>query len=286
MGKTTVGEKIFHVGNITVLLLIGLCTLYPFWYTLTLSFSAPQEANQLSLHLFPKDPTLQAYVKIFSQHEVYVSYRNTIVRTVLGVLLAVMLTTLTAYPLSKRTFPHRKIFMFLLVFSMLFSGGTIPAYLLVKNLHMIDTLWALVLPGAVGAMNVIVMRNYFESIPIELHESAKIDGAGEFCTFRRVALPLSAPAIAVVGLWLAVYYWNEWFQAMLYVNNNALEVLQMYLRRTVLNGAIDQLFDATEMTPESLKSATVMFISAPILFVYPFIQRYFVKGIMLGSVKG
>lgn len=286
MGETTVGERLFNWGNMIVLLLLGLCTLYPFWYTLALSFSSPQEANQLGLHLFPEEPTLRAYAKIFSQHDVYVAYRNTILRAGLGVSLSVLLTALTAYPLSKRTFPHRKIFMFLLVFSLLFSGGTIPAYLLVKNLHLIDSMWALILPGAVGAMNVIIMRNYFESIPAELHESGKMDGAGEFSLFWRIALPLSAPVIAVIGLWLAVYYWNEWFQAMLYVNDNKLEVLQMYLRRTVLSGGIDQLFDATDMTPESLKAATLMFISAPILFVYPFIQRYFVKGIMLGSVKG
>ncbi|MCJ8014441.1 carbohydrate ABC transporter permease [Paenibacillus sp. KQZ6P-2] len=292
MNHRTVGEKIFDVFNVCFLLLLALSTIYPFMNVLTYSLSTPHAANLPGLHFFPKEVTFNSYMKVLSNMEVYRAFGNTMLRTFVGVILLVLLTAMTAYPLSVRTFPHRKQITFLMVFSLMFYGGLIPTYLLVKNLGMIDTIWALVLPPAVSGFNVIVMRNFMQSIHPELIESAKMDGANEFIVFIRIVLPLSAPVIAVVGLWAAVFHWNAWFDAMIYTSGPRHEVLQLFLRRTVLDESnsfllsIDPARELNLYTPVTLKSATIMIITLPILLVYPFLQRFFVKGIMLGSVKG
>ncbi|WP_139996217.1 carbohydrate ABC transporter permease [Paenibacillus paridis] len=290
MIKATKGEKAFDFLNIIVLLLLGLCTLYPFMYVLTISLSTPAEAARVSLHFFPRAPTFEAYAKIVEHPMLWQAYGNTIIRTALGVVLVIIVLSMVAYPLSRRTFPHRKFITFLFVFSMLFSGGLIPSYLLIKQLYLIDTVWALVLPGAVSAFNVIILRNFFEAIPMEIIESARMDGARELTIFMRIMLPLSVPVLAVLSLWTAVGHWNAWFDALIYINDPAKQVLQLFLRRTVLENASltpgETLLDPSHYTPETLKAATIMIVSLPILFVYPFIQRFFVKGIMLGSVKG
>lgn len=290
MIKASVGERIFDALNILLLLLLGICTLYPFMYVLTISLSTPADAARISLHFFPTAPTFEAYAKIFEHPMLWQAYLNTIVRTVIGVALVIVVLSMVAYPLSRKTFPHRKLITFLFVFSMLFSGGMIPTYLLIKQLHMIDTIWSLVLPGVVSAFNVIILRNFFETIPMEVIESARIDGAREMTIFLRIMLPLSVPVLAVISLWSAVGHWNAWFDALIYINDPTKQVLQLFLRRTVLENVSltpgDNLLDPSQYTPETLKAATIMIVSLPILFVYPFVQRFFVKGIMLGSVKG
>ncbi|MBD2843657.1 carbohydrate ABC transporter permease [Paenibacillus sp. IB182496] len=290
MIRSTRGERLFDVCNILLLLLLGISTLYPFMYVLTISLSTPADAARESLHVLPTAPTFEAYGKIFEHPQLWRAYLNTIVRTALGVALVIVVLSLVAYPLSRRTFPHRKFITFLFVFSMLFSGGLIPTYLLIKQLHLLDTIWALVLPGAVSAFRVIILRNFFEAVPGEVIESARIDGARELTIFARIMLPLSVPVLAVIALWTAVGHWNAWFDALIYISDPDKQVLQLFLRRTVLENASltpdQQLLDPTQYTPETLKAATIMTVSLPILLVYPFVQRYFVKGIMLGSVKG
>lgn len=289
--KRTAQEKGWELANMTLLTLFGLTTLYPFMYMLTISLSSPAEINQLGLHFVPRELNWAAYGKVLHHPQLYTAYANTIVRTVLGVAAVVLMTSLTAYPLSKKSFPGRAGLMKLLVFSMLFSGGLIPSYLLIKQLGLIDSVWALILPTAVTAFHIIVLRNFFEAIPGEMIESAKMDGAGEWMTFIRIVMPLSTPALAVLSLWAAVGHWNAWFDAMIYINDPGKQVLQLLLRHYVIDmsSSLSQDFylnGAAAVVPENLKAALIMLISLPILLAYPFIQRYFVKGIMLGSVKG
>ncbi|RAV00185.1 carbohydrate ABC transporter permease [Paenibacillus sp. YN15] len=288
--KQAKSEIAFDIVNTLLLCALGFMTLYPFLYELTISLSTPADAAKQGLHLLPLHPTFDAYRKVLQHPELGTAYLNTILRTVLGVGIVLLLTSTVAYPLSRRTFPHRKIVTFLFIFSMLFSGGLIPTYLLIQQLHLVDTIWALVLPGSVSAFRIIIMRNFFEGVPSEVIESAKMDGAGERTVFLRIMLPLSLPVVVVIALWSAVGHWNAWFDALIYINDPAKQVLQLFLRRTVLEGASlmpnETMTDLTVYTPETLKAATTMVVCLPILFVYPFVQRYFVKGINLGSVKG
>jgi putative aldouronate transport system permease protein len=291
MYHRTWGEKTFDVINIIVLLILAFFTLYPFMYTFTMSLSTPVDAKLPGLHLLPLNPTLEAYEKVLTQSGILTAFFNTVIRTLGGIGLVLLFTSLTSYPLSRKSFPHRSLIMKLYVFSMLFSGGLIPMYLLVRNLGLLNSMWALVLPGAVGAFNVIIMRNFFQAIPEEIIDSAKIDGAGEIRTFTSVVLPLSLPVLAVVSLWAGVSHWNAWFDAMIYIQDMDKQVLQLFVRRTVIEesdalASQAELLHATTYSKETLKAATVMIATLPILLVYPFIQRFFVKGIMLGSVKG
>lgn len=289
--KLSLSERWFEWLNMAGLLLLGLATLYPFLYVLTISLSSPADIHSLGLHIVPWNPTFTAYAKVLVNPQLYTAYANTIVRTVLGVSCVLLFTSLTAYPLARKSFPGRSLIMKLFVFSMLFNGGLIPTYLLVKQLGLLNSIWSLVLPGAVTAFNVIVMRNFFEAIPSEITESAKIDGAGDLYAFVKIIVPLSAPVLAVVGLWAAVGHWNAWFDAMIYMSAPDKQVLQLFLRHSVIDpntnlGQEYALIDTQDITPENLKSAIIMIVSLPILLVYPYIQRFFVKGIMMGSVKG
>ncbi|MFS0726468.1 carbohydrate ABC transporter permease [Paenibacillus sp. 1P07SE] len=291
MHHRTWGEKVFDGANLLVLLALAFLTLYPFMYTLTMSLSTPVDAKMPGLHLLPLNPTLEAYKKVLMQSGILQAFVNTTLRTVGGITLVLVFTSLTAYPLSRKSFPHRSLFMKLFVFSMLFNGGLIPMYLLIRNLGLLNSMWALLLPGAVTAFNLIIMRNFFQSIPEEIIDSAKIDGAGELRTFTSVVLPLSMPVLAVVALWAGVNHWNAWFDAMIYIQDIDKQVLQLFVRRTVIEesdalASQTELMHATAYSKETLKAATVMIATLPILCVYPFIQRFFVKGIMLGSVKG
>jgi len=199
---------------------------------------------------------------------------------------------LTAYPLSKKHFPHRGFWTGFIVFTMFFSGGLIPTYMVVKGLGLLNTVWALILPGLVPAYNMIIVRNYFMSISPSLEESAKLDGANDFTILLRIILPVSMPIIATVTLWTIVGHWNSWFDSMIYSQNARKQVLQVVLRRIVLEGSNEVvnmnagMDDMSSVSPDNIKAATIMVATFPILMVYPFIQKYFVKGIMVGSLKG
>lgn len=290
--RRTAGERIFDVGNLVVLGAFGLLALYPFLYTLTMSLSTAAEASRDGLHLYPREISLTAYAMVFKNPEILTGYTNTLFRTIVGTFLTLVMTCLCAYPLSKKDLPHRGAFTFIVLFTMIFSGGLVPGYLLIKNVGLIDSIWVYVIPMLTNAFNVVVVKSFFQSIPESLAESASIDGASDFRTLFQIYIPLSKPVLATVALWTAVAHWNMWFDALLYVNSESKQVMQMILRRIVIENSTDLIEkglvnpDITLFTPETIKAATVIVTILPILCVYPFVQRYFVKGITLGAVKG
>jgi putative aldouronate transport system permease protein len=290
--KQSFGAITFDVTNYTIL--IGLCIscLYPFLFLVSQSFSGTTSTNLATLSLIPQSFSLAPYRNVFTNEYIGIGFVNSLIRVGLGVPLIVMAIVLTAYPLSKKYFPHRGFWTGFIVFTMFFSGGLIPTYLVIKGLGLIDSVWALILPGLVPAYNMIIVRNYFMSISPSLEESARLDGANDFIILIRIILPVSLPIIATVSLWTVVGHWNAWFDSMIYTQNARKQVLQVVLRRIVLEGSQEMLDvtagmdDMMSVSPDNIKAATIMVATMPILMVYPFIQKYFVKGIMVGSLKG
>ena len=284
----------FDYINIAFQLLLALTIVLPFLHLLVLSFSSAGTATKPGLHLWPEEITLVNYKRVVQSHFIWVGYRNTIIRTVFGTVIQLFMTSMGAYVLSKRYFPHRSFWTVMIIFTMYFSGGMIPSYLLMKELHLFDKYAALILPGLVGTYNMVLIRNYFQSIPQDLEDACMIDGAGQFTTFIRIILPVSTPILATVALWLAVGHWNAWFDSLLYMRSNNKVVLQVVLRRIVLEGTQEMVdtspeilnLDAAQPSTDGLKAATVYVATLPILCIYPFVQKYFVKGIMVGSLKG
>lgn len=235
--------------------------------------------------------TLSSYRMVLEKKEVYIGYANTIFRTVVATVLVLLFTAIAAFPLSRKDLPHRSVIMFLLILTMLFSGGLIPTFLLVTNLGLYNSRWVYVIPGMLTAFNVILVKNFFQAIPESLHESARIDGASEWRILFQIYIPLSKPVLATVALWTAVAHWNEWFAPLIYIDDNSKQVLQFFLQKIVINNQTELISqgladpDAVSFSSETIKAAMVMVTVLPILCVYPFIQKYFVKGIMLGSVK-
>jgi putative aldouronate transport system permease protein len=289
--KLSTGEKVFNVINLLLLGVLTLLALYPFVYTVSMSLSTAAEAERAGLHLFPRQVSLTAYQMVFRNPEIVTGYFNTIFRTVVGTVLTLLMTCLCAYPLSKKYLPHRRVFTMGLLFTMLFSGGIVPIYMLIKGLGLTNNRLVYVLPMMVTAFNVIIVKNFFQSIPESLAESASIDGAGDFYTLFRIYVPLSKPVLATVTLWTAVMHWNMWFDAMIYITDDKLQVMQMFLRRIVIESSTEMIEkglvnpDITQFTPETVKAATVVITILPMLALYPFVQKYFVKGIMIGGVK-
>jgi putative aldouronate transport system permease protein len=228
---------------------------------------------------------------VLANPDIVSGFANSVLRTVSGTALTLFFTCLTAYPLARKELPYRGPLLFLILFTMIFSGGIVPNYLLIKNIGLIDSIWALILPHMLTAFNVIVMKNFFQSIPESLAESAKIDGASEINILARIYVPLSKPVLATVGLWTAVSHWNQWFDAMLYITSDENQVLQTFLQRIVIESSVEMIEqglvdpNVTQFTPETIKAATVVVTVLPMLLIYPFVQKYFVKGIMLGGVK-
>ena len=289
--KLSRGEKIFGVANMVVLAGVGLLCLYPFLYTLSMSLSPAAEASRPGFHLFPRHVTLFSYKMVLSDPSILSGYANTLLRTILGTVLTLVATCVAAYPLSRREMPHRSMITFIIVFTMLFGGGTVTGYLLIKGLGLINTVWALVVPGMISAFNVIIVKNFFQSLPESLVESARIDGAGEWTILFRLYIPLSKPVLATVALWTAVGHWNAWFDAMLYITDDKRQVLQTFLQRIVIQSSTQMIelgvtdTQLMQYTSETIKAATIIVTILPIILVYPFVQKYFVKGIMLGGVK-
>ncbi|MEI8195101.1 MAG: ABC transporter permease subunit, partial [Phycisphaerae bacterium] len=269
---------------------LGLAAAYPFIYTLSISLSSPADASRNSLHLWPAGFNVEAYRRIFQTPEIMRGYINSIIRTVLGTFITVLATCLAAYPLSRKQMPHRGLFLFMIVFTMLFNGGMVPAYLLVKQLGMINTVWALVIPSALSAFNIIIVKNFFQQIPESLHEAARIDGASELTILCRIYLPLSLPVLATLSLWTAVSHWNQWFDAMLYITDDRKQVLQLFLQRIVIENSTDMINkglpgDVAHYSLQTLQAAAVVITILPMLALYPLAQRYFIKGITLGGIK-
>lgn len=287
------GDVIFDAINYTFMALLSLAVIYPLYFVLVSAFSEPNLAGG-SLLLFPKHFTLEGFERIFQDQSIWMGYRNTILYTVLGTSINVVLTLTAGYALSRRDLYGRNLFMFVIVFTMFFGGGLIPTYLLVKDLGMVNTMWALVIPNAASAYNIIITRTFFQStIPHEVLESAQIDGSSDFRFFLQIALPLSLPIVAVMILFYAVGHWNAYFNALIYISSYELQPLQIILRNILISNDISQMFveevhDIAEQQRllELMKYGVIVVSTVPILMLYPFLQKYFVKGVMIGSLKG
>ncbi|GAA3403222.1 carbohydrate ABC transporter permease [Paenibacillus hodogayensis] len=287
MNQVKHGSRLFDFVNTVVLLMLSLVTLYPFWDSFVVSITPLKESLSTSLHLFPRTVTFEAYRHILSIKQLWLSYRTSVIVTVLATLISMIATTLAAYALSKKSLPGGRSIMFAIVFTMMFSGGIIPAYLVVKQLGMMNSIWAMIIPGAIHTYNLILMRNFFESIPEELEESARLDGCSDPGILIRVVLPLSMPAVATVSLFYAVAQWNEFFTAVMYIVDQRLWPLQLFLRAMLMdNGAAAQTGDdSLFLMGKAIKMATIMISVIPVMLIYPFFQRYFVQGATLGAVK-
>lgn len=289
MRDKSLSSRIFDIVNI--LIMLGLCftTIYPFLYLITMSLS-PNDVSFAQIRIFPEAITFEHFEKVLNYEQVSTGFINSLSRTLLGTFLTVTVTIMAAYVLAKPYYPNVKGWTFLITMTMFFSGGMIPSYLLVRDLGLMNTIWALTLPAMVNAFQLIVARNFMMSIPPELEEAAKIDGAHDLYILWKVVIPLSTPIIATLGLWNAVGHWNAWFDSLIYNTKPERDVLQVVMRRIVLQGQIDitnpMAVDDDPGNPETIKAATVMVTTIPIILVYPFVQKYFVKGMMLGSVKG
>ncbi|MBC8580447.1 carbohydrate ABC transporter permease [Zhenhengia yiwuensis] len=280
------------------LVVIALCLLIiiPCINVLALSFNDGADAAKGGIYFWPRVFTLDNYKEVFADGKIMKSYGITIARTFIGTSLSLIVTTLAAFALKEEKLPGRKIITMLITFTMLFGGGMIPTYIQYKNLHLLNSFWVYVIPGMVGVTNLLMVRTFFESIPDSLEESAKLDGCGYFKIYTQIVLPLSKPVLAVVGLYTAVGHWNDWFAGAFYMNSSKLwpvqTVLQQMLSRAMASSqevktasqAIAQANSA--VTSDSLKMAAVVITTVPILCIYPFAQKYFAKGAMIGAVKG
>ncbi|MBQ8093806.1 MAG: carbohydrate ABC transporter permease [Clostridia bacterium] len=287
--RRTPGERVFDWFNNIFMLLILVVMLYPFWYVFVGSFSSVGHLIKNGFVLWPDGFHLDAYQQVFRNSLVPTAYVNTLIVTAGGTLISMVLTIMGAYVLSLRQLPGRTGITLFFVFTMLFNGGLVPTYLVVVQLGMIDHLWALILPGAINTYNLILMRNFFQSVPEALYEAASIDGETMLGYVFHILLPLSGAAIATIALFYAVAYWNDYFKSLIYIRSNRLWPMQTVLRQVLQTAQMNTLMyddSAESVAPETLKDAMIMVTVVPILVVYPFVQKYFVKGVMVGSLKG
>ncbi|NOU92658.1 ABC transporter permease subunit [Paenibacillus sp. LMG 31456] len=294
MNLQSTSEKIFDALVHTVLALVCVIVLYPLLFILVASFSSPEAVMRGEVWLWPKDITWVGYLRIFQNNEILSGYLNTIMYTVVGTAINLVMSVAAAYPLSRKDFYGRNVIAAMMVFTMFFSGGMIPTYLLVKNLGMLNSMWALIIPGAVSVYNILIMRTFFQNgIPYEMQEAASIDGCSNMSTLMRIVLPLSMPIIAVMILFYSVGHWNAYFSALIYLTDRDKYPLQLFLREILIQGQMQEMLgvgDDTQakivMEGEAIKYAVVIVANLPILMLYPFLQKYFTKGVMIGAVKG
>ncbi|WP_372516742.1 carbohydrate ABC transporter permease [Paenibacillus silviterrae] len=288
------GDRVFDAVNTLLLILITVIVMYPLLFVLSASVSEPSVVARGQLWLLPKGINFVGYERVFQNKEILSGYLNTIVYTLVGTAINLVLTICAAYPLSRADFRGRHVITAFIVFTMFFSGGLIPTYLLVKKLGILNTLWAMVIPNAIAVYNVIIMRTFFQSsIPFEIQEAASIDGCSNFRILLRVVLPLSMPIIAVMVLFYAVGHWNAFFQALIYLSDRGKYPLQLILREILIQGQMAAMIDMADdslakklMEVEVIKYAVVVIANLPVLLLYPFLQKYFVKGVMIGALKG
>ena len=289
--KRTFGESIFGIINIIFLTTLGFSMLFPFINVLAKSLSSSSAVASGTVFLLPKDIQFGTYKHVLHQGQLLTSFKNTVFITVVGAALSMIITVMTAYPLSKKYLRGRRFIMLLFVFSMLFGGGMIPNYLLMKTLGLLNNIWALILPSMMSTFNMIVIKTFLESLPESVEESARVDGASSMRILFSIVFPMALPSIATVGLFYAVDYWNNYFSAVMYITDPALKPLPQYLYDLIADAVnpdsitaanVDQAMNAT---PEGIRCATIIVSTLPILCVYPFLQKYFVKGITIGSVK-
>lgn len=292
MRLRSIGNYLFDGINVLLLILVSLVCIIPFIYILMASITAPEELIKGGFVLFPTKFSLVGYQYILSTDIILSSLGVSVLITVVGTLANLLFTALMAYPLAQRGLPGNNLMMRLVVFSMLFTGGMIPTYLIVRWTGLLDSLAALIVPGLISAFNLIIMRNFFMQLPDGLEEAARIDGCSDPGILFRIVIPLSAPVLASLALFYAVGHWNSYFSAVLYINDNTLWPIQVWLRQIVIlsQGGIgdSSQFSADYVAPpaETIKMAVIILSTLPILIVYPFLQKHFAKGALLGSVKG
>ena len=287
-------DHIFLAFDWVMIVLIFAVVFYPLWYTVIASFDSDVYSTRLKI--WPAKPSLEGYSAIFQYSKVWVGYKNSIVYTVVGTFISMVMTIAAAYPLSRKDLRGRTIVMFLFSFTMYFSGGLIPSFLLVADLKMLDSIWALVIPGAISVYNMIVMRTYFAtSIPEELLDASRVDGCSNTRFLSAIVIPLSTPILAVISMYYAIAIWNSYFNALIYITDYKKLPLQMILREILIANQIDANM-LGDYDPESaaqlmrmqeiMKYSLILIASVPMLIIYPFVQRYFVKGVMIGAIKG
>ena len=291
--RNTRSDRIFYITINLILAILGLLILYPLIYIVSCSFSSGSALTAGKVILWPVDISFEGYMAVFSNKNIGVGYKNTLFYTVVGTTVNVIMTMVCAYPLSRRDMPYRGIFMFLFTFTMFFSGGMIPTYMLISQLKLIDNRLVMILPGMIGVYNMILARTFMQSLPYELFEAAEMDGCSDTYYFVRMVLPLSKACMAVIALYYAVGHWNAYFNAFLYLNDRSKYPLSLFLREILVS---NQMTESMDLDPELLerkqgladvlKYSLIIVSTLPVLCVYPFAQKYFVKGVMIGSLKG
>lgn len=293
--KLSAGDRIFRWVSLLVLAVIMVAIFYPIWFVLIASFTNPLELYQNPFLIIPKQVTFESYKLVFRDKDFFTGFTNSVLYTLVGTALNVVMNICGAYPLSKRNFKGKSFLTLLFTFTMFFSGGLIPLYLVVDGLGLRNTFWAIIIPSAVSMYNIIIMRTYFQSrIPPELEDAAKVDGCTNFRLLLQVVLPLSIPIIAVIALYYGVGRWNDYFSAMIYITDRKLYPLQLVLREILLqNQASDMMDIVTDsgysdrmMARMGLKYAVIVISTVPIFVVYPLVQKFFSKGVMIGAIKG
>ncbi|WP_339183378.1 carbohydrate ABC transporter permease [Oceanobacillus sp. FSL W7-1293] len=294
MKRFTLSDRGFDWINTIFLLIILVLIVYPLVFVLSASISDPQAVSSGRMWLWPVDITFKGYERVFANDAIWLGYKNTIIYTFVGTAIHLFVLLPCAYALSRKELMAKKLILWFILFTMLFNGGLIPTYLVVQSLGMLDTMWAIIIPNVVGAWSILVARAFFQqSIPDQLVEASKIDGASDFYIFIRVVLPLSLPIIAVMALFHAVNLWNQYFNALIYLSDRDKYPLQLILREILVvnqmqlndpGGSAESLVDQVK-TAGLIKYAVIIVSSLPLLLVYPFVQRFFVQGVLIGSIK-
>ncbi len=297
MRNFSLSDKAFERINFIFVLMITLIIVYPLIFVISASISDPHAVNTGKVWLWPVDVTFDGFIRVFQNKAIWIGYKNTIIYTLVGTAIHLFILLPCAYALSRKELMAKKFFLWFILFTMLFNGGLIPTYLVVRGLDMINTMWAIVIPGVVGAWSILVARSFFQqTIPDQLVEASKIDGASDFYLFIRIVLPLSLPIIAVMALFHAVALWNQYFNALIYLSDEELFPLQLILRQILILNEVSadsaasaagaaQSFADQVKTASLVKYAVIIVSALPLLIVYPFLQRFFVKGVLIGSVK-
>ncbi|CAG7658968.1 carbohydrate ABC transporter permease [Paenibacillus allorhizosphaerae] len=294
MGQTSLSNRIFHSMNAILLGFIGLITLFPFLNVIANSLSGSRALASGEVFLWPVDWTFEGFHNLIEDGQLFIGMRNTITITMIGTCLNLIATMLAAYPLSRGRLRGRNALLMGITFTMIFSGGIIPNFILIKSLGLMNSYWALWLPNLISTYNMFVMKSFYEGLPVELEESAVMDGANDFQILGRIIIPLSMPILAALGLFYAVSWWNAYFNVLMYITSSTKLSLMMVLYQKMNNvsetlltiGGSEGAMDSQNLTPEGIRAAAIVTATAPILMVYPFLQKYFIKGVLIGSVKG
>lgn len=291
------GDQVLIASIYTLLAVLGFAAVYPFWNAAVISFNSGQDTALGGVTFWPRAFSLENYAVVFRDERLMNGFMISILRTAIGTLLSIMATAIFAYGMTKRDLMGRKYYMIICIVTMYFSGGLIPTYLLIRELQLLDTFWVMVIPGLISVWNMIIFRTFFQGIPGGLEESARIDGCSNWGVLMRIVLPLSGPVVATLSLFTAVYHWNDWFAPSIYITDVDLlpiqTKLQQILNSNIMSEQMSQLDSAAQgrlndmrsVTSKSLSMATMMVATVPILCVYPFVQKYFVKGVLIGSLK-